>query len=38
MAPPKEAFSKFEMWKNPGTVLKLTVSERGAVDHFHRIN
>jgi hypothetical protein len=34
MASSKEAFSKFEMWKNSRTVLKLTVYERGAEDHF----
>jgi hypothetical protein len=30
----KEAFSKFEMWKNSRTVLRLTVYDRGALDHF----
>src|SRR5579872_1962544 len=34
MASPKEAFSKFEMWKNLRIVLRLTVYERGAEDHF----
>jgi len=34
MASSKEAFSKFEMWKNSRTVLRLTVYERGAEDHF----
>jgi hypothetical protein len=34
MASSKEAFSRFEMWKNSKTVLKLTVYERGAEDHF----
>lgn len=34
MASSKEAFSKFEMWKNSKTVLKLAVYERGAEDHF----
>lgn len=34
MASSKEAFSKLEMWKNRKTVLRLTVYERGAQDHF----
>jgi hypothetical protein len=34
MASSKEAFSKFEMWKNSRTVLRLTVYDRGAKDHF----
>ena len=34
MASSKEAFSRFEMWKNSRTVLRLTVYERGAEDHF----
>jgi len=34
MASSREAFSKFEMWKNSRTVLRLTVYERGAEDHF----
>jgi hypothetical protein len=34
MASSKEAFSRFEMWKNSRTVLRLTVYDRGAVDHF----
>ncbi len=34
MASSEEAFSRFEMWKNSRTVLKLTVYERGAEDHF----
>jgi hypothetical protein len=34
MASSKEAFSRFEMWKNLRTVLRLTVYERGAEDHF----
>ena len=34
MASSREAFSKFEMWKNSRTVLRLTVYDRGAEDHF----
>ncbi len=34
MASSKEAFFKFEMWKKSRTVLRLTVYERGAEDHF----
>jgi hypothetical protein len=34
MASSKEAFSKLEMWKNSRTVLRLTVYDRGAEDHF----
>jgi hypothetical protein len=34
MASSSEAFERFEMWKNSRTVLKLTVYESGAVDHF----
>lgn len=34
MSSAKEAFSKFEMWKNSQTVLRFTVYERGADDHF----
>ena len=34
MASSIEAFSKFEMWKNSRTVLRLTVYDRGAEDHF----
>jgi hypothetical protein len=34
MASSKEAFDKFEMWKKSRTVLKLTVYNRGAEDHF----
>ena len=34
MASSKEAFSRLEMWKNSRTVLRLTVYDRGAEDHF----
>ena len=34
MASSKDAFSKLEMWKKSKTVLRLTVYERGAEDHF----
>ena len=34
MASSKEPFLRFEMWKNSRTVLRLTVYERGAEDHF----
>lgn len=34
MASSKDAFEKFEIWKNSRTVLKLTVYDRGAEDHF----
>jgi hypothetical protein len=30
----KEAFSRFEMWKNSHTVLRLTAYVNGAEDHF----
>lgn len=28
------AFERFEMWKNSHTVLRLTVYDKGAIDHF----
>jgi hypothetical protein len=34
MASSKEAFSRLAMWKKCKTVLRLTVYERGAIDHF----
>jgi hypothetical protein len=34
MASSREAFFKLEMWKNRKTVLRLTVYDRGAEDHF----
>jgi hypothetical protein len=34
MASSSEAFERFEIWKNSRTVLKLTVYDRGAEDHF----
>jgi hypothetical protein len=34
MASSTDAFEKFSKWKNSRTVLRLTVYERGAVDHF----
>lgn len=34
MASSREAFLRFEMWKNSRTVLRLAVYERGAEHHF----
>jgi hypothetical protein len=34
MASSREAFLRFEMWKKSRTVLRLTVYDRGAEDHF----